>query len=41
MHCSCIAWATPADQLNVYRRGSQAPYFCTAFLGFRPVIAAR
>jgi len=35
------SWATPAGDLAVYRRGSQAPYFCNAFLGFRPVIASR
>jgi formylglycine-generating enzyme required for sulfatase activity len=35
------SWATPAEGLAVYRRACLPPYFCNAFLGFRPVIAER
>ncbi|WP_020613594.1 SUMF1/EgtB/PvdO family nonheme iron enzyme [Sediminispirochaeta bajacaliforniensis] len=35
------SWANRSDLVSIYEKASQEPQWCTPFLGFRPVIAAK
>jgi len=35
------SWANPAEEIELYSRGSQPPSWCTEFLGFRVVLTER
>ncbi|MBN1524333.1 MAG: SUMF1/EgtB/PvdO family nonheme iron enzyme [Spirochaetales bacterium] len=35
------AWITRSNEITAATRGCQPPYFCTPYLGFRPVIAEK